>query len=383
MWNFHVTAISSLVAITFCTFAVSRAKPPFDQQQVEQLLATRSALSEKYEVHLTVEQKIEDGVGKYNFTRRLSIWRDGDKYRCDTTTLSNDPNGSSERDIFCRNCLKPGRTTKTSLSTPPIAQKIALIHSPNETALMMSNCDFDWRFFGMQNESPMEYMRHSPIIWWKRFNEQKNISTSVVDNQSSICIQVTSHTADHRRTTQLNQKQHNFPILFKTEFLSLKPPVANSTEIQWQAIDGGALYPRKLEYNTVTYSNGKPIPWKTTATVTSANFTKPIDPRVFTLEHFGLEEGHYIQSLADPLRYDRWINGKVDTTGEDKKMNELRDRIQNPKNTTADGKKVAAKYAPRDNSTLIASIIAGGLSLMLVIIAWVVHRRRQRRATSA
>jgi|GEM_PF-5838480 len=104
--------------------------------------------------------------------------------------------------------------------------------------------------------------------------------------------------------------------------------------------------------------------------VLDADFESPIDPAVFTVAGFGLNEG---QVIGYPeLKFEdqpRWKNGKVDYT-------ETASKRPEGVGSSNAAPPTAAPYPTESNLSTIIGIVAAVLAVVAAAAALVVRRRR-------
>jgi hypothetical protein len=166
---------------------------------------------------------------------------------------------------------------------------------------------------------------------------------------------------------QSERDEYN-PVRFLEKFEVDGVPEARTTEIEWQQTPGDFLFIKHLKHNTMISVGGTKIACEEVVAVHHADFESAIDPTVFTVAGFGLNENQvigYPELKAEDQP--RWRNGKVDYSETAAK--------QAPAGNSA-APQSTAPYPVESNLSSFIGMIAGVLAVVTAITALVLRRRR-------
>jgi hypothetical protein len=227
---------------------------------------------------------------------------------------------------------------------------------------------FDWRHLGLANADTCQYSRlHVAADFTKFFGLP--VITVRSEKRGDLLCQVISRKVANNNTewsVWLSERDALNPVFFHEKFDVAGVPESRTTEITWQKTAGGHYFPKRVKHNSIVSIGSAKTPSEQTIDITHADFDSPIDPAVFTVAGFGLNDGQVIDypELEDKDR-PRWKNGRVEYPGEAKQ----------PESASA-APMAAAPYPVESNLTLVVGVVAAVLAVGTAVAALVLRRRR-------
>ena len=162
------------------------------------------------------------------------------------------------------------------------------------------------------------------------------------------------------------------PVFFEEKYEVNGEPGIKTTEIEWQRATGGHLFPKRLKHNSKFTFHGTKSESEHLVIITLADFESSINPAVFTVAGFGLNENQVIgfpelEGKDEP----HWRNGKIDYSN-----NAVKPEIAAGGQPVAVGPLVSAPHPGQGNITGIIAIVAAMLAVVALIAAVVIRRKR-------
>ncbi len=357
--------------------------PGAPTDKAEAVVAQKSRMPNRYQLKLRVESRTPNAPPplESSWDSTLHIWRDGNKLRVDHLDAHYTPprpnHDSHDRRITCENCEREGYGIVTTVvrGAPPT------LHAVEFVRLGTRNLDgyctfFDWRYFGLSNDRMCGYSRLHIGTDFPGFFGRPEVQTRNENRDGVPCLVATMSRkpANLQQSVWLSERDGFHPIFFEDKFEVEGKPESRTAEVSWQLTPGGHRYPKTMKHDTTISFNGAKYRSEEVVTVTQADFDSAIDPAVFTLAGFGLNENQAIR-LPDlePSKLPLWRNGKVD---ESYTLDQYTADLLGPPSAVADSPKTVASYPAQSNSTLVVSFAAALLATVTAVLAVVIRRRR-------
>lgn len=293
--------------LALCTLTAD----PLTVEEVEaRAIASRRAIA-RCHVILEAEGRYEVSSGPGSYGKTYYLWLDGDKLRADVVKSGGKPPKDAmepdQRKTFCRNCLQPGHTTsysypRSTVSTVPNSAKGASSAGPFSDLI-------DPRLLGVVLDSAqsMSFRDLNQILASK---DRKGAGVETVRQGNEEFYLVTAKTlkagADVR--IWIAPAKGNMVSRIEASGLNDGKPWVYSIESELRSdAASGVWYPARLTHKRVAAGKTEV---EETVKVLHAEFNKPIDPVIFTLEGFKLPVGVPVLT-AGRNRPDYWDGSKV------------------------------------------------------------------------
>lgn len=344
------------------------------------IVAQKAKMPNRYALKIRVESRVPNAPPplESEWSSTLQIWRDGKKVRVDHFDARYTPprpnHDPRDRHISCEDCERDGYGIVTTVvpGTPPTH------HMVEFKRLGTWNFDyyctgFDWRYFGLSNDGLCDYPGLHIATDFPKFFGLPAIVTRL-DNRGVLPCLVASRKVALNNvewSVWLSERDGLNPVFFENKFEVMAKPESRTTELSWQQTAGGHLFPKRVKHNTMISTNGSKYPLEEVVTITHADFDSPIDPAVFTVAGFGLNENQVIgYPELDHQKQPRWRNGQVD-------YSETAGKQTLVAVNAGAAPPAAAPYPTENNLSLIVGTVAGALAIGTAIIALVIRRNRR------
>lgn len=364
----------SIPLILSMSIHVSSAEADASFKRASALIANKSRVSNRYAIELRVESRILNAPplleSEWNAT--IKIWRDGNRIRVDHFdahyTPSRPRHDSKDRRITCENCEREGYGIVTTiLPQSHIIQPLVEFRRMGQHNFDGYCTGFDWRFFGLSNDRMCGYARLRIANDFPEFFSRPDLATKRDMRDGRECMVVSRKVKNTEWAVWLSEHDEFHPLLFEEKFEVKGEPERRTTEISWQRIAGGHIFPKRMKHNSMIKTNGQSYPLEEVVSVIHANFESSIDPTVFTLAGFGLNENQVIgYPELEHKDQPRWKNGKVDWSETAGKQ---------PEGGSA-APVAPAPYPAESNLSSIIGSIAAVLAVVAAAAAFIVRRRR-------
>lgn len=344
------------------------------------VIAQKLRMKNRYTLRLRIEARTPTAPPPFESasSSTLHLWRDGNKFRVDYFDAQYTPqrlgHDSRSRRVTCENCERAGYgITTTILPDSPTVQPMVEFHRLGTRNFDVYCTHFDWRYFGLGNDRPCGYKHLQIGVEFPKFFKQAGVVTKTENRGDIPCLVAAVKTAKYDQSVWLSEREGFNPVYFEEVMRFDNVPDVRATKITWQQTAGGHYYPRTVKHNTIISVNSGKHASEEVITVTHADFDSPIDPAVFTLAGFGLNDNQAIglpglEHRDHPL----WRNGKVDYSYT------VRNQMEESSNSRPieGGQSLPAAYPSQGNIALVVSIVAAVLAVATAVAAIVIRRRR-------
>ena len=353
------------------------------------VIAQKAAMKNCYSLRLRIESRTPNAPAPIEtaWASTLHIWRDGNKFRVDHLDAQYTPVRREyelgSRHVLCENCEEEGYGIVTVVKP---GSPSSLLHKVEFHRLGTHNFDyycthFDWRYFGLSNDFRCLYPRLHIATDFPKFFGAADVTTKTENRADAPCLVAFRKSAALDQSVWLSERDGFNPVYFESKFVVGDAPETRTTEIRWQRTAGGHVYPRTVKHNTMVSIKGVKYPTEEVVTVTHADFDSPIDPKIFTLAGFALNENQAIGLPGlEPLDFPLWRDGKVDRSYTLKKRIEETTKKQpnngQPDKGQSDDQRPEAHYPTQANTSLVMGIVAAVISVATALCAIIIHRRR-------
>ena len=242
---------------------------------------------------------------------------------------------------------------------------------------------FDWRYLGLANASLCLYDQLKSRVAFPAFIREKGVQSRQASRGGLPCIIADLKREKYDTSVWLSSQFGNNPVYFEQTIRLDDGPQVTTTEVTWQETKGGVLYPKTVKNKSVIRTSSGRHNSEEVITVLHADFESPVDPLIYTIPGFGLNENQAIgfpeiKSDDHPL----WRNGKIDYEYTSKKrfLDEYRKSHSSASSGTPPPEPPTNEYPTESNSLWIVSIVTGSLSALLATAAMVIRWRRRTQS---
>lgn len=353
---------------------------------IDAIVASRAALRPDYTLRIVVNSWYTKSPQspKRRQSYEATLYRLGKKFRTDVTkTLDGADKTDPQTHVICENCEREGYVLTTDVfpEDPSVSHRVEF-RDITKINIDYYGLQFDWRYFGTLNTMKAAYPRLSPLEHLTSLGQWPD--STVLDKKvdGKRCFVIRSVRPDDVTEVWLDVVDSYNPIRRTWAVTIAGSHTLHTTDVDWQTTPGGHRYPSRVHYTRLTEGV---MDYDKTVTILSADFHNPVDPKLFTFGSLGLNELHELAlPELDPSKYPHWRDGKVDYsyTPAERTRDAIADGrilVTPPVLPDADAPPLATGTYPtegRFSATLVAGIVAGVLSLVTLVYAVVLRRRR-------
>ncbi|MFO0804500.1 MAG: hypothetical protein U0791_15420 [Gemmataceae bacterium] len=359
-----------------CIF-VPAADPTSLADRVSVLIANKSKVPNRYAIRLRVEGRVPTAQAPAHteWSANIHVWRDGAKLRVDQFDVEYVPPRSNHdtkhRRVACENCERDGYgiLTTVQFGTPVVLHKVEF-HRIGTFPTDIACTALDWRFLGLANADTCGYARSHIATDFPKFFGLPGVTSRAEKRSGRSCIMASRSVAMNKASWSvwLSESDAMNPVYFEDTFETAGVPGFRKTEIEWQSTPGGHLFPKRLTNHSMFTIDGAKSESIQTLVVSHADFEGAIDPAVFTVAGFGLnEKSTHRLSGTQARRSTSLENGKVDYSETAAKQ---------AASGNAAMPQAVAPYPVESNLSSIIGICAGVLAVVTAVTALVLRRRR-------
>lgn len=236
---------------------------------------------------------------------------------------------------------------------------------------------FDWRYFGLSNDGRCLYSRLQVAVDFPKFFGLSGVVTRTENRGEPPCLVASRKIPNVERSVWLSERDEYNPVYFHDWYEAGGMPETRTTEINWQRIPGGHLYPKSVKHNTMIMLAAGKFASEEVVIMTHADFDSPIDPAVFTVAGLGLNENQVVGLPGlNPIDHPVWRGGRLDPSYTAGSLMAERAKQSGGDARPAGGPPAPADYPSQGNTARVVGIVAAVLAVVTAVLAVVVRRKR-------
>lgn len=341
------------------------------------LVAAKAGMPNRYHLQFHVEGRMPEAPTPHGkeWNATFHLWRDGNKLRVDQFDAQYTPRRAGHdplsRRISCQNCEREGYGIMTTvLPGMPLAQHMVEFHRDGTFPTEIYCTAFDWRFLGLSNADVCQYTNQHIGANFTKFFGLPGVKAGTRNRGAIGCV-VASRNVPLNNTewsVWLSEQDEFNPVFFEEKFDVNGISEIRSTNIEWQRTSTGRMFPKRVQHTAIVSVGSTKTPSDQVLTLSHVDFDSPIDPAVFTVAGFGLNEKQIIAyPELKPEEQPRWKNGKVDYSETAAKQ---------AASGNAAVPQAVAPYPVESNLSSIIGICAAVMAVVTAVTALVLRRRR-------
>ncbi len=368
-----------LIPLALLTLVPAAPDSPSVTDRATAVVMQKAKMPNRYMLKFRAEARMPTPPPPHEleWSANFYLWRDGNKLRVDQFDSQSTPPRQNQdprnRQIACQNCEREGYGIMTTvLPGSPFAQHLVEFHRFGSFVTEVYCTAFDWRYLGLSNADTCQYKRLHSATNFTSFFGLPGIDIKSKKRDGLSCLVASRKVALNNTewSVWLSESDDFNPVFFEEKGEVQGALESRTTEISWQQTAGGHRFPKMIKHNTIVSIGTTKTPSEQVVTITHADFDSPIDPAVFTVASFGLNENQVIGYPELEFKdQPRWKNGQVD-------YSETAGKQKSSGGNPAAGPSAAAPYPTQSNYTLVIGIIAAVLAVGTAVAALVIRRRR-------